>query len=367
MSKITGPKIISPGRFCRPPKILAGIKRAGVGALARLAGHSPLGISTATLQRQSEVLRLQSALGTEVADRLLAHFSFQDGRFVSHHYPGGHRMDQLPGGTRKYFYQGQKASPLIIGSLADLSFYPVENVVHPDHGTEPRTLLFMEKYLLIPTKSGKLLFVSDAHTHAIFGWFLAKEIGLIGRNSALFHIDEHRDDQSPAIFSSREVPQTKRLEDIAALCQRHLDTCDFMDLGEDSGYSSSPGVFKEAALILTDFNGGNVDWFRHYDNGRYLSTRRLSLELVPKAIQTARSKGQRIIADIDLDYFAHYFEAGTSVDPETTALVSFEDNFRQVVEVARQSDFITIATSPDWFLGQAEHVQPLLTRLVEAL
>lgn len=343
-----------PFRFARPPRLGC---EGGTGLVN--------GRSSPALTRQREVLRLHSTLGTEVADRLLTHFSFQDGRFVSQHYPGGHRTDQLPGNPRKYFYEGQKASPLIIGSLADLSFYPVENVIHPDYETEPRTLLFMEKYLLIPTKMGKLIFVSDAHTHALFGWFLAKEIGLIDKNSALFHIDEHRDDQSPAIYISREVPRGKKLEDIAVLCQRHLDICDFIYLGESSGHDD--GVFRDVALVLSDFNGGNVDWFRRYDNGRYLSARRLSIELVKKAIATAQTNRQKVIVDLDLDYFAHYFEPGTSVKPETTAAISFEDNFRQVVEVARQANFITVATSPDWFFGQEEHVRPLLTRLVEAL
>jgi hypothetical protein len=262
-------------------------------------------------------------------------------------------------------------SPLIIGTVQDLAYYPVSGAIHPEFkSTGPQTFEYLKRYLLIPTKSGRLVFISDAHQHAYFAWQLAKAINLVSNPCALVHIDSHKDNFFPIKHNSRwpkGVPRPKSyrhwsLQDHARIAQEWLDAHDFLSFDER--------LVRSVAYVLPDHAGDDTDLSFP---GREMRTRGgqlLSMENAKKYISEQRAAGYDILADIDLDYFMPYFPGSYLIDESTATSPSpmpLEGNLRLVIEAARQADFITLATSPDWFLPQQTIVKDLIRKIVAEL
>ena len=85
-----------------------------------------------------------------------------------------------------------------------------------------------------------------------------------------------------------------------------------------------------------------------------------------EALALIRKEGRPIIADLDLDFFYMFH---TPNGPEKVIGMPYEEALQRVIEVARQADFITIATSPNYLLvpDQEAETRRLLERIVNAL
>ncbi len=275
--------------------------------------------------------------------------------------------------SKKYVYPGQRISPIVLGALEDLSFYSVWGPPGKDRdepGPAGVEMFFLEKYLLIPTRSGKLVFVCDDHTHAAFAWALARETGIINDRATLIHIDEHLDNdrvEVPYIVPPGDIPF---LEHIAKSVWETLEICNFIF------FAAQP----EADIIDNDsiyyvkptFNNRRINRYTNYwDAGNpadkaLLNGTKLSLELVGEILLTKKT-GKSIICDIDLDFFERYY--GKDGNLRKVNDFSLDDSLAMIVKAAKQSDFITVATSPSHLLvpNQMDVTHYLLRRIVSAL
>ncbi len=300
---------------------------------------------------------------------------------------------------------GQRVSPIIVGEISDLAFYKVNG--EPEELKDiPRTKLrrlfkrfngylnemeqfwtetvkksgtslidmpFLKKYLLIPTRSGKIVFISDDHTHAAFAWALAQEARVIGKPAALVHIDEHEDNY-PQLkpFTRTALPF---LKDVACHVWTDLEISNFIDFAintlrdEAEGRIVDPG---QVYFVLTRKIGRREIWQSSFYDSDSPSRSMLvdgtfvSLERVDEALAGIRKVGRPVIADIDLDFFYCFY---TPDGPRKAGDFLFEEALQRVIEVARQADLITIATSPGYFLVNDQEVETrrLLERIIGAL
>jgi len=78
---------------------------------------------------------------------------------------------------------------------------------------------------------------------------------------------------------------------------------------------------------------------------------------------------KKIIVDLDIDYFMHFFQCFGPVSP--IRLAALKSNLTQVKKLIAMADFVTIATSPDFFSDQTEtkdkekHFRLAATQVVE--
>lgn len=340
--------------------------------------------------------------------------------------------------SKKFHMLGQKLSPILLSSLDEgLRFSPV--VGRPEGTTKDRKLPFLENYLLIPTRSGKMVFISDDHNHAAFAWSLAVATGLISHGATLLHVDSHLDNglcgelllpganrgEVEAIFGQdqgwqqlflqtkyspfrfhpwlarqadqiitdpvklaqfRELVRRQETElgapwlnFVARYIWQNITIAGFIAfaaneemgkvIGENQAHFILPEGNSKKLYYGTDFYDIDRPSIDSFDGVM------LSLERAQEAIDKARAAGRSVIVDIDLDFFNPYYpecpaESALSrsrarIDP----VFSFEEAIRRVIEVARQADFITIATSPNYFLvnGSQRETRKLLRAIVSAL
>jgi len=304
-------------------------------------------------------------LGEPRARQLLAHFQEGPQGLTCKYYDQPHLI-----GPKKYVHAGQRISPILLGSLADLAFYEVEGIPE-EYKKEGRRIVmpFLQTYLLIPTRSGKMVMIIDDHTHAAFGWALAREARLTGEKAAIIRLDLHEDCdplQPPYPRSARLT-----LEDIADYTWGQLEISNFTSLMVDEFETPAGTVidYRKIHYVLPHLSGKGVmkpTGYYESDNpqtSQQLDGLRTSLEKVPEVIAGLRQEGKSVICDTDLDFFFGFHR------PDYRPAFSREETLQRVIEAAHLSDFVTLATSPNYFLvpDQRTETKFLLTRIVEAL
>lgn len=308
-------------------------------------------ISPPHLRAIPTVNELARVFGPEVAADALDLFEIKGGRTYLKAYQGGGEVDRA---GRKYMYPGMKNSPVIVGGLEDISFYPLA-VTHPDHNSQS-TVYYLEKYVLTQTKTGQPVLIVDTHNHALFGWALARHLGLTDKNAALVHVDAHFDDEYP-YNPNRNRPKGETLEDWLTWSKEYADISSFL-------YPGNGKLFNEAIFVLTKNNGLGIDREQGDRDGCRQPGRIISVERVLAEVEQLKANGKKVIIDLDLDYFAHYFQEEKDSGVEAKDRISLAENKRQIKELLQQADFITVATSPDWFADQQVVVQALLRELL---
>src|SRR3989339_612920 len=269
------------------------------------------------------------------ADKLLRHFSPSCSGISCTYY----NNIRAVGFGRKHVFPEQRVSPIVIGHHQDLSFYQV---------------------------TGKLVFVSDDHTHAAFAWALAKETGIIGENAVLIHIDSHPD-HDPCRASSRGLKGFPlSLKEIASITWEEVEICNFIDFGQRIGAIDPHALFY---FIHPFFNGRGIETKKFYSDSdnNYTSScldlTELSLEKYREAIDKSRREGKPVVLDLDLAFFCPHYNHPE--DPKYNK----EADIERIIEIARQADFITISTSPSYFLvpNQQQETRHLIQRIVSSL
>jgi hypothetical protein len=300
--------------------------------------------------------------------RLARHFTFSS-RGISCRY---YDAPDLEIGTKKYAFFGQRISPIVLGSLRDLSFYAVRGIPEEfqrDPEAKAIDMYYLEKYLWVPTRSGKTVFVCDDHTHAAFGMALAHKAGILKDKSILMHIDEHEDNCS---FPFRSVSNPWRsLGAMALFCWKDLEVSEFISLVAE--YKSPIIDHNGVYFVLPFYNGRAINRYTNYFNSgnpiiaRQFDGYSLSLERVAEIIDLKKGEGKTVVCDIDLDFFWRYYSADGKI-VEVSGF-SLEDSIVKMIEAAKKSDFITVATSPNYLLvpNQIEVTRYLLNRIVQAL
>jgi hypothetical protein len=304
-------------------------------------------------------------LGEPRARQLLAHFQEGPKGLTCKYYDQPHLI-----GPKKYVHAGQRISPIVLGTLEDLAFYDVEGIPE-EYKKEGRSLImsFLEKYLLIPTRTGKFSFVCDDHTHAAFAWALALEAGLIGEKAALIRIDLHEDCDPLLLPYPRSARLT--LSELAEYCWGRLEISNFTALLADDFELPSGRVIDHRHIhyVLPWLSGtGVLKHTGYFDSENPITAVqvdgiRTSLEKVPEVIAGLRQEGKSVICDTDLDFFFGFYQ------PDYRPAFSREETLQRVIEAAHLSDFVTLATSPNYFLAPDQRTETkfLLTRIVEAL
>ena len=175
-------------------------------------------------------LNLGRVLGPQRASTLLNHFTATDRGIACRYYDHSRVI-----GNKELVQRGQRASPIILGSLSDLAFYDVNSIPLGSINNKKSALPFLSNYLLIPTRSGKLVFISDDHNHAAFAWGLANAAGLIKAGAVLIHIDQHQDND-PAPEHRRGTQMD--LPALADYTWGKIEISDFRDV-----HGRGPGSF----------------------------------------------------------------------------------------------------------------------------
>jgi len=334
--------------------------------------------------------------------RLAEHFSENPhtGRVTCTAYDQAH-----PFIMKTFTHVAQRRSPILLGELKDLEYYRVlgcpETLDHlqrdvargvgPDsnvyvlqmiwdslsplertyydrvkEGLREISMPFLRSYLLIARPSGKLVFISDDHNHAAFAWALAQEAGVIKPEAAVLHVDEHPDNSPHPAFkpSGRGI-----INDIAAYSWGELGIATFLSFAAEEKLLDPLHInFIRANFNRKDLYERTAFW--DSDNparALELDYRRVSLELGQRAVDESRQKERSVIMDLDLDFFLPYYDfEGPRLNVNH---VSFEEALTSVITLAKQADFVNIATSPNYLLVENAETETtaLLERIVNSL
>lgn len=310
-------------------------------------------------EKDAKLGPLEKLLGKDKAKKLMADFHRTANGLSCTFYDTPYTLPRI-------VYNGQKASPIVIGTLKDISFYDVTGIPRDPPKTSQDKMSYLNKYLLIPSKSGKLVFVSDDHNHAAFAWLLAQQSGIIN-NATLIHIDNHFDYFHDIEFHF-DTSASSILKDSARFVRESLEYFSFIPFGTTcktpSGHIIDPdGVY----FVITDnINKGILEPFSHWANGRPIGFN-TSLELADKVVEKAKNDNKSIVCDIDLDFFLPYFIQSRNF--ASISGMTFEEALRKVIDIARNADFISIATSPNYMAipDHKEKVRYLLNRIIKEL
>ncbi len=187
----------------------------------------------------------------------------------------------------------------------------------------------------------------------------------------MVHIDQHQDND-PALDCPRGA--TMSLPALADYTRDRLEISDFIDaasrirIGAEAiidhykvNYVMPGHNYKGYSILTAYYDSENPGIARRFDG------RIISLERVGEVLAAARAENRPIICDIDLDYFAPLYGANSGRGER--AGYYLEDALQRVIGIAGGSDFVTIATSPNYFLVpdiRTETVR-LLSRIVRGL
>ncbi len=157
----------------------------------------------------------------------------------------------------------------------------------------------------------KDIYLFDNHNHAFYFWYLARKEGIIWDNNTLIHIDEHADtrDNNKHIFK----PDSNDLDKVFDFTNNVLNVGDYIVPAQKEGIIWSIIQIRNETNLLD-----------------YLSF-----------FMGEKSKADReIILNLDLDFF----------QPDLD-FIDYELKKKVVLDAAKKSSIITIATSP-FFINQ---------------
>ena len=156
----------------------------------------------------------------------------------------------------------------------------------------------------------KKIYLFDNHNHALYFWYLAKNIGIIKNNSILYHVDEHADYREP-----KTILEKKDLESI-------FEYTNFSDINVWNYIIPA----EKEWLIWKTIQIRNTKNLEDYLNSPQLP------------LEGAKTNG--IILNLDLDFF----------QPDLD-FIDYELKKKVTLDIAEKADVITVSTSP-FFIDQ---------------
>jgi hypothetical protein len=298
---------------------------------------------------------LETIIGKEKTGEMLAFFHATSNGLSCRYYNNLKRVNPYRGAD------AQRESPIVFGTLSSLAFYEATGYPREPFKQHSVSMFFLDKYLLIPTRSGKLVFVCDDHKHALFAWMLAQRSRIVN-NPALIHIDQHYDYQ-PGSVTEKRIQLT--LKGAAKFVQEKMRINNFVSAALSLDIAGGHVIDPHGVFFVTSENTG-CGIYRPVTFGPrngIFEMKDVSLELAGEALDKTRRSGGSVICDIDLDFFLPFIN-----NTKKTGL-SYEEVIQKVADIASHSDFITIATSPNYTAtpDHREIVRYLLKRIIERL
>lgn len=322
---------------------------------------------------------IRQALGNR-ADLLLNNLVIKNGRLFDGNY-----LESVPTlRTVKFTFDGQIIPPLLLINPDEvdklLSFYEVKIFArHSEryrqfYGTSeaafaviaqssaPRSLRYLNNYLLILKPNGKMILIIDDHAHAAYGLALANRLDIFDKQAVLFQIDEHEDN----VINSKlhkMLSKNPSLEEIARCCKTELEIRQYLAL------ACHIGLFEERNInyVLTENITGEMEPLKSSEERRLAGGNFLPLIKVPECVQKIKVSGRKIVMSLDLDFFA-YLQDPLFPLKKKEAIQNFTEGqaLSIIKELARDSCFIIIATSPDYFNVPINTTKRLIKAMVAA-
>jgi|GEM_PF-4473654 len=330
-------------------------------------------------QLRPSLAYIRKALGSR-AERLLVQFHIQNGRFIDQNYSKSVAASR----QLKYTFHGQIIPPLVLTTPEEvnelLTFYPVrisaeESERSWDHAMTSmdhflimaqagpaRNLRYLDNFLLVLKPNGKMVFISDDHTHSAYAFTLAKHLGAFGKDPALFQFDEHEDNVINTTLHSR-LARDLKLEMVARCCKSGLEIHQFL------AFACHIGLLKKEDInyVLTANLAGKMgplppDKEPRLEGGKYPS-----LGQVPEAVENARKAGKKTIMSLDLDLLAYLHDPlFPAAKKEKVKAITEEQVMAVLEQTAKEASFITIALSPDYFNVPETVIRRIIGGIVEA-
>lgn len=223
------------------------------------------------------------------------------------------------------------------------------------------TLNYLENYLLVVKPNGKMIFISDDHTHTAYALALAKHLGIFDGDGSLFVYDEHRDNFiNPDIRLGINAAAPAAA---AKVCRSQLEIDSFL------AFTCAANILKARNInyVLTEhLNKTAAPKYKpvkgHLPEGRHCLLKQ-SLE----EIQRIKRTGGQAASSFDLDFLA-FLHDPFFPEEEAQALkdINEEDILPILGQAANESDFVTIATSPEYLNVPQSTVRRLIRYLIDA-
>ncbi|MCU0641310.1 MAG: hypothetical protein MUC35_04400 [Candidatus Margulisbacteria bacterium] len=339
----------------------AGNRRADLGLVRANVDY----VRSALPQRAGELFRL---------------FKWRNGRLTDRNYKEAVKVNP----DLNYTFPGQIIPPLVLALPHQLDqllkFYTLEvraitseRWVGSDEGRryDPQTILslslklnFLQNYLLVLKPGGKMLFVSDDHSHLPYALSLATSLGQCGPEARLFHVDEHYD----AVESRVELetgPGPLSPDRVAHFCRTRVQINDHLSFASRAHLIARRNIINtvSAGLLSDDALRCLPDT---WDKLRK-DPDRLALGELAAEIRRTKAAGQPTILDLDLDYLAFkYDRLFPSAIRRLFDGLDFSLVLGELLAAAQEADFIFIATSPDYLQAPAGQVIDLIKQIVRA-
>lgn len=328
-------------------------------------------------QTHPSLAYIRRALGSR-ADRLLAQFLVQNGRLIDRNY-----SEQVAASRQlKYTFPDQIVPPLVLTTPEEandlLTFYPVRisaeeserswehGMISKDHflimaqAGPSRNLKYLDNFLLVLKPDGKMVFISDDHTHSAYAFALARHLGFIGKDTVLFQFDEHEDNVINAALHSR-LARNLNLEMVARCCKSGLEIHQFL------AFACHIGLLKKEDInyVLTANLAGKMGPLPSDKRPRLKGGKYPSLKEAPEAVENARKAGKDILMSLDLDLLA-YLHDPLFPPAKKVKGITEEQALTVLEQTAKEASFITIALSPDYFSVPENIIRRIIGRIVAA-
>ncbi len=240
-------------------------------------------------------------------------------------------------GNNAFSYELRGNKTLFVSSIIDGNFRDVKEwseIVFEDIDEKGvlRSCTGLRNFVRMDWK-GIPMIVFDNHNHALYFWYEALSRGDIGQKNTLVHIDEHSDlwANDNNIEKSPQTPLNKGGTDTPrAPRERGGGIIELKNIFEFTNYQCNVGNYIQPAI-----RSGIIETVLRIEDT-------IGME---KYASYEKWKDESMILNLDLDFFA----------PELD-YIPFEDKKRTILHFARQSDLITIATSP-FFIDQKRAIE----------
>ncbi len=210
--------------------------------------------------------------------------------------------------------------------------------------------------------NGKLVFICDDHSHAVYFFALAKRLGLLTGDAVCSHIDQHDDGENMRSVLN-PLNESTPITQVAELLKSEID------INEELAAAHRLGLFRlDHILQVTTKELGNERIGSVYGDRNCVVGRRADLEIMPLVLSRSEFDGKKKAADIDLDFLAYLYD-----DPLISAKLKrlkrdfpLSDVLPTIKRVAQKSDVVAIATSPDFFNVPEATLRYLIGAIVDA-
>jgi len=171
----------------------------------------------------------------------------------------------------------------------------------------------------------KKIYLFDNHNHALYFWYLARDLGLISeKNNILYHIDEHADYRDPWI--------TLEKTDLESI----FNYTNFSDI--NVGNYIIPA--ERQGLIWKTIQIRNTQNLEEYLENNLGYPQGVSLQNKYVGVPFMGTQIRNIILNLDLDFFQPDLE-----------FIDYELKKKVILDIAKKSWVITVSTSP-FFIDQ---------------